>query len=168
MVGLHSHLVMARGERSLYLGGGKEREIKLSTRPRPPLRLCALAVLSVGLLFAPGAAQGAAPGRPVAWGCSIDDAGQCSVPSGLSGVTAIAAGAYHSLALRGDGTVVAWGCGAGFDYGQCSVPNGLSGGTAIAGGFYHSLAVKLRPSSPGAAAPASTTGSAACRGASPA
>ncbi len=32
------------------------------------------------------------------------------MPSGLSGVTAIAAGDYHSLALKGDGTVVAWGC----------------------------------------------------------
>jgi alpha-tubulin suppressor-like RCC1 family protein len=32
------------------------------------------------------------------------------VPSGLSGVAAIAAGTFHSLALKGDGTVVAWGC----------------------------------------------------------
>ena len=47
----------------------------------------------------------------VAWGCEENtDYGQCSVPSGLSGVTAIAAGAYHSLALKSDGTVVAWGC----------------------------------------------------------
>ena len=49
----------------------------------------------------------------VAWGCGqgVPDFGQCNVPSGLSGVTAIAAGSYHSLALKGDGTVVAWGCG---------------------------------------------------------
>jgi alpha-tubulin suppressor-like RCC1 family protein len=52
-------------------------------------------------------------GTVVAWGCGTDDLGQCSVPSGLSGVTAIAAGYYHSLAVRGDGTVVAWGCGDG-------------------------------------------------------
>jgi alpha-tubulin suppressor-like RCC1 family protein len=57
-------------------------------------------------------------------------------------VTAIAAGTYHSLALKSDGTVVAWGCGRGVDLGQCSVPAGLSGVTAIAAGSYHSLALK--------------------------
>jgi len=95
-------------------GGGKEREIKLSTRPRPPLQLCALALLSAGLLFATGAAQGAATGRPFAWGCGGSGGSvnwrQCSVPSGLSGVTAIAGGSSHRLALKGDGSVVAWGC----------------------------------------------------------
>ncbi|MFM7680117.1 MAG: hypothetical protein ACKO83_14865 [Roseiflexaceae bacterium] len=30
---------------------------------------------------------------------------QCNVPSGLSNVTKIAAGAYHTLALKSDGTV---------------------------------------------------------------
>ena len=64
-----------------------------------PLRLCAVAVLSVGLLFAPGATPATAPGRPVAWGCVAFDAGQCSVPSGLSGVTAITASVAHSVAL---------------------------------------------------------------------
>jgi hypothetical protein len=68
------------------------------------------------------------------------------LPPGLSGVTAIAAGTYHSLALKSDGTVVAWGCGTAFgnsgDYGQCRVPSGLSGVTAIAAGFFHSLALR--------------------------
>ncbi len=104
---------MAWREFALGLGGGKERKITLSTRLRPPLRLFAPAVLSVGLLFAPSAAQAAAAGRPVAWGCGTGgDLGQCNVPSGLSGVTAISAGYAHSLALKRDGTVVAWGCGA--------------------------------------------------------
>jgi len=80
-------------------------------------------------------------GTVVAWGCGNLDAGQCSVPSGLSGVSAIAGGESHSLALKGDGTVVAWGCGAGSDNGQCSVPSGLSGVTAIAAGTWHSLAL---------------------------
>jgi PASTA domain-containing protein/Regulator of Chromosome Condensation (RCC1) repeat protein len=117
----------------------------LSTRSRPWVGLCVSAALSVGLLFAVGAAQAQVAVSPVAWGCerlAVPDAGQCKVPGGLSGATAIAAAAYHSLALRGDGTVVAWGCGAPFAFGQCSVPGGLSGVTAIAAGFAHSLALK--------------------------
>jgi Regulator of chromosome condensation (RCC1) repeat/PASTA domain len=133
---------MMQAERQPQVGGGKERWIRLSTRPRPLLALSTLAVLSVGLLFAQGAATATAPGRPIAWGCSSFDAGQCSVPGGLSGVTAIAAGTYQGLALKGDGTVVAWGCGAFGDKGQCGVPSGLSGVTAIAAGTYQSLALK--------------------------
>jgi hypothetical protein len=38
--------------------------------------------------------------RPFAWGCDPGgDFGQCNVPSGLDGATAIAAGSGHSLAL---------------------------------------------------------------------
>jgi len=46
--------------------------------------------------------------------------------------------------LKSDGTVVAWGCGAGNDYGQCSVPGGLAGVTTIAAGRFHSLALDVR------------------------
>jgi hypothetical protein len=118
--------------------------MRFPTRAKPPLlRLCALAVLSVGLLF-PTGAQATATGTVVAWGCSgeFQDFGQCSVPSGLTGVTAVAAGFYHSLALKDDGTVVAWGCGISGDYGQCSVPSGLSHVIGVAAGQYHSLALK--------------------------
>ena len=76
-----------------------------------------------------------APWSPGA-AASPTDSGQCSVPIGLSGVTAIAAGFAHSLALKGDGTVVAWGCGSSPNDGQCSVPAGLSGVTAIAAGYF--------------------------------
>jgi alpha-tubulin suppressor-like RCC1 family protein len=118
----------------------------LSAKPRPGLRLFALALLSVGLLFAPGAAQATATGTLVPWGCSVAgfDYGQCSVPGGLSGVTAIAASDADSLALKTDGTVVAWGCAnANFgNRGQCDVPGDLSGVTAIAAGFSDSLALK--------------------------
>jgi hypothetical protein len=38
-------------------------------------------------------------GAVVAWG--YNDSGQTTVPPGLSGVTAIAAGAYHTVALLG-------------------------------------------------------------------
>jgi len=103
-----------------------------------------LAVLSVGLLFAPGAAQPAVAVKPVSWGCSAAfvDYGQCSVPSDLTGVTAIAAADSHSLALQGDGTVVARGCGGLGNWGQCSVPSDLADVTAIAAGFFDSLALK--------------------------
>jgi hypothetical protein len=115
--------------------------MKLSTRRRRPLRLCALAALGVGLLFPAGGAQATATGTVVAWGCgSFANLGQCSVPSSLPGVTAIAAGVSHSLALKDDGTVVAWGCGQ--DYGQCSVPSSLPGVTAIAAGRFHSVALR--------------------------
>src|SRR5204862_18910 len=76
-------------------------------------------------------------GTVVAWG--RNDYGQTDVPSGLSNVTAMAAGRVHSLALKGDGTVVAWGSN---DYGETSVPDGLNDVTAIAAGFFHSLALK--------------------------
>jgi alpha-tubulin suppressor-like RCC1 family protein len=74
--------------------------------------------------------------------------------SGLSrvGVAAIAAGRDHSLALRSDGTVVAWGYNYSGQLGngnttESQVPVavfGLSGAgvTAIAGGGDHSLALK--------------------------
>lgn len=51
----------------------------------------------------------------------------------------IAAGGYHSLALKSDGTVVAWGENA---FGQTDVPSGLNDVVAIAGGTFHSLALK--------------------------
>jgi Regulator of chromosome condensation (RCC1) repeat/PASTA domain len=117
-----------------------DREDELSARSRLLLQFCALAVVSVGILVAPGAAQ-AAPARPLAWGCASFNFGQCDVPSGLSGTTAISAGRWHSLALKGDGTVVAWGCSSG-NLGQCSVPGGLAGVTAVAAGDFHSLALK--------------------------
>lgn len=64
------------------------------------------------------------------------------VPAGLSGVTAIAAGYSKTVALKNDGTVVAWGYSGN---GQTTVPAGLSGVSAIAaGGYYtgHTVALK--------------------------
>src|SRR5439155_1311086 len=135
-------------------GTGTSRRSRHSTRPtlvsgrakadnRFVRRLCFMGVLcATVLLFPAGAAEGAPAGRVVAWGCQDGgNWGQCSIPSGLTTVTAVAAGQYHSLALRRDGTVVAWGCGLD-NAGQCSVPGGLSGVTAIAAGAFHSLALK--------------------------
>ena len=52
---------------------------------------------------------------------------------------AIAAGSSHGLALRSDGTAVAWGDNY---YGQATVPVGLSNVVAIAAGSYHSVALR--------------------------
>ena len=67
------------------------------------------------------------------WGFSRAPVLLCleEVPAGLSGVTAIAAGGYHTVALKSDGTVAAWGDNA---QGQRTVPAGLTGVTAIAAG----------------------------------
>jgi alpha-tubulin suppressor-like RCC1 family protein len=68
----------------------------------------------------------------------------------LSGVTAIAAGDDHALALLGDGEVSAWGgngagqLGNGTEGGTSNLPTvvpGLSGVTAVAAGAHHSLAL---------------------------
>jgi len=101
-------------------------------------------------------------GTVLAWGDNVD--GQLgngtfttsNTPvevSGLTGVTAIAAGGafnHHSLALKSDGTVWAWGANSAGQLGNGSFTgsntpvqtSGISGVTAIAGGVSHSLALK--------------------------
>jgi hypothetical protein len=67
----------------------------------------------------------------------------------LSNVVAVVTGFFHSLALRSDGTVAAWGTstnindiGTGDSYGQAVVPTGLSNVVAVAGGGWHSVALR--------------------------
>lgn len=100
-------------------------------------------------------------GTVVAWGANTDGRakiirqttffsdkiiGQTSVPAGLSGVVAIAAGGYHSVALKANGTLVAWGSNEDFSgnyAGQAKVPVGLNGVVAITAGFAHTVALRL-------------------------
>jgi alpha-tubulin suppressor-like RCC1 family protein len=56
-----------------------------------------------------------------------------------SGFVKVAAGKDHSLGLKQDGSIVAWGYNA---YGQCNIPSPNSGFIAIAAGGYHSLGLK--------------------------
>src|SRR6185503_12069721 len=53
------------------------------------------------------------------------------VPASATNVVAIAAGYYHSFAMRADGTIVAWGAGTANtgifpSLGQAIIPNGLN------------------------------------------
>ena len=77
------------------------------------------------------------PSSVVVWGNLWN---QGTPPDGLTGVVAVAAGNYHTLALKSDGTVVGWGDDT---YGQTDVPSSLTNGVvAIAAGGYQSLALK--------------------------
>ena len=71
-----------------------------------------------------------------AWGDNFS--GQCTVSHGAVSPRAIAAGAFHALALNADGTVTAWG--KNWD-GQTNVPPEATNVVAIAAGGYHSLAL---------------------------
>lgn len=53
-------------------------------------------------------------------------------------LVAVSAGGYHTLGLRQNGTVIAWGADS---IGQTNVPNGLTNVIAISGGGSHSLAL---------------------------
>ncbi len=80
---------------------------------------------------------GTTPGTLVAWGYNAY--GQATVPSGLNGVVAVAAGFGHTVALKNDGTLAAWGYNA---LGQATIPSGLSGVVAVAAGNLYTVALK--------------------------
>jgi alpha-tubulin suppressor-like RCC1 family protein len=109
----------------------------------------------------------AADGTVYAWGANAHgqlgfgaaDSGGHPVPSavpGLGGITAIAAGYRHSLALGGDGTVWAWGSNADGELGNGSVTTAgpcacsatparvldLAGAKAVAAGEGHNLVLR--------------------------
>jgi hypothetical protein len=78
----------------------------------------------------------ATPPNIIAWGnCGA----QCDVPVDATNIVGIAAGHRHSLALRANGRVIAWGDNS---YGQTSVPEELSNVVAIASSWWHSIALR--------------------------
>ncbi len=68
-----------------------------------------------------------------------DDFGQLNPNEPATNIVAIAAGDWHTLALRADGGVMAWGSDIN---GQCEVPSNLGHVVAIAAGGYHSMALR--------------------------
>lgn len=69
-------------------------------------------------------------GTVTAWGTGP------AVPAGLSGVTKISAGVSHFLAIKNDGSYVAWGDNT---FGQTAGPAGITTAQAVAAGEKHSL-----------------------------
>jgi alpha-tubulin suppressor-like RCC1 family protein len=105
-------------------------------------------------------------GRVWAWG--LNDSGQLgrnnttnsSTPvlvldttgsGNLTGVSRVAGGSWHSIALKGDGTVVAWGWNSSGQVGDGTqsqrlypvVVAGLTGALGVAAGSIHSLATRV-------------------------
>lgn len=76
--------------------------------------------------------------RVAAWGEIAF--GQTQVPSNACDVVAVAAGSGHSLALKRDGTVLAWGDTTW--NAPSSIPASVTNVAAIAAGGWHSLAVR--------------------------
>lgn len=98
------------------------------------IRLLTLSAALWGSLAAP--MHGARPlSVPVIWGQEKYDSRDFDQP-----ITQIRAGAQHTLAVKEDGSVIAWGYNGD---GQLDVPVAAkSGVTAVAAGHYHSLALK--------------------------
>jgi alpha-tubulin suppressor-like RCC1 family protein len=125
-----------------------------SPAPHPPLfSVCAIAAGELHSLAATCESG-------IVWAWGNNDYGQIgdgtnswrntAVQLTLSGVVAIAAGSYHSVALKSDGTVWTWGLNASGQLGDGTTTErtlpvqvtGVSGIVAIAAGHYHTLAVK--------------------------
>ncbi len=70
---------------------------------------------------------------------------QAKLPDGtpFGSVTAIAAGAHHTVMLKTDGTLVVWGQGGNPSGGAVTLPDGtpLAGVSAIAAGGQHTVAI---------------------------
>jgi len=95
-------------------------------------------VLGMALLAAcvlgTGVAHSQSTGSIVGWGDQV-----VVEPASLEGIIAVAAGAVHSLGLKSDGTIVAWGYNS---VGQCNVPAPNADFVAVTGGDWHSLGLK--------------------------
>ena len=81
-----------------------------------------------------------AGGLVAAWGGSeYDHYNPVQLPEGIENIKAMSAADDHVLALKSDGTVVAWGDDS---LGQTEIPSGLLYAKAVAAGPYYNLALK--------------------------
>jgi uncharacterized delta-60 repeat protein len=90
---------------------------------------------TVGTVTSVAVALGVVP--VIGWGSNSD--GQTNVPISATNVMAVAAGYYHNLAVRADGTVIGWGATNG---GQTEVPVTANSVVAVAGSYYGSFALR--------------------------
>ena len=109
-------------------GSGKQQPLGQRLWPRLALSRWAAVALAAFLgLYA----NARADSTVVEWG--DPNSWNTDVPPDLTNVVAVAAGGGHSLALKDDGTIVAWG--------DNGVPSGLSNVMAVAAGRNHSFAL---------------------------
>src|SRR5262245_21882046 len=118
----------------------------MSRNPIPlvPLARCFLlleAALLGGGAAAPRAHAAVRPGRLVSWGSNASGV-VSNTPAGEDFV-AVAAGGYHSVALRANGSLVSWGED---EDGQVSQTPSGTGFVAVAAGEYHCVALRANGS----------------------
>ncbi len=109
-------------------------QLSEQTLNRATVRHRFLVIAIASLLVAQTAFGAPAVGRLVFWGT-----GQVFPPNGPADIVAVSAAVDHSVALKSDGTVFAWGDNMN---GQCDVPAGLANVTEIAAGEFFSVALK--------------------------
>src|SRR5689334_1206931 len=83
--------------------------------------------------------QAATGGSVVVYTTWPESGNVTNVPPGLTNVVSVSAGLADALALRDDGTVVAWGAN---DFGITNVPVGLTNVAAISSGWYFHMALR--------------------------
>jgi hypothetical protein len=138
-------IVVARSDPDAGLArpGGSVRRLSATRATAVSWGFQTIATLGVIALFAWLSQLGSAGAAPnvIAWGDNCYD--QTDVPPGLMNPVAVAAGNYHSLALKCDGTVAAWGAYMTVtSYVPATVPTDLANVVAIAAGLEHSVALR--------------------------
>src|SRR5262245_15547371 len=96
----------------------------------PAVALALLHAFVLGVAVAPAQTDGSI----LSWGTRV-----VVERTVLENLVAIAAGRSHSMALKSDGTIIAWGDNS---YTQCKVPTPNGDFVAVAGGTRHSLGLK--------------------------